>query len=329
MSYIDVKNLIEYKSTIQSFNYIKKYDNKKHYIYIKTKSQNKSNIQFTLHCYNHNDNDIIVIDKNTINIEDGYFSINASIKKDKPLKIKIISLNSELKISILNLKTLYESPNNISIDMIYVINLSRKIDRKNAMIEKFKQQNITNYEFIDAIDGSLPEIKNDYEQCKKMGGKFVSSGHYACLKSHTKALEAVQNSNYNNVLILEDDVIFRDDFLQSLSKYKIPFYDVLYFGGLTKTKKLFLNGWNECRDIMGLYCYMVNKNIISTIIKKFKTEETYCDRMMVNNIQNNPQYKIILLNDLIYTTLEDTDTSGKSKLMYDMIEKQKNQLNIL
>jgi hypothetical protein len=43
---------------------------------------------------------------------------------------------------------------NTYFDRIFVINLKSRIDRKDAMIKKLNQVNITNYEFVDAVNGA-------------------------------------------------------------------------------------------------------------------------------------------------------------------------------
>ena len=65
MSYVSIKNLVEHKSTIDTFNYIKKYDNPIHYLYIKTKSKEWSNIQFKLSLFKFDENDELIISTST------------------------------------------------------------------------------------------------------------------------------------------------------------------------------------------------------------------------------------------------------------------------
>lgn len=326
MSYIKTKNLVEHRSTMLAFNYISKTDLLEHYVFICTKNKYPTNVQFKLSSTYYDENDVIIINKKTIPLSKNPFTINGVTTKDKALKIKIISSNKQFNISIEGLKSLYEANQSIKIDKIYIINLERKTERKELMIRKLAEQGITNYEFFNAIDGKLPEIQQEFATYKKNGSKFVSAGHFACLKSHTAVLRKILNNIDENVLILEDDVIFRDDFLNKLSTYKIPQFDVLYFGGLTRENKVYLNGWAETKNAMGLYAYMVNKLNIPKILDIFESCQTYCDRMMVKKIQENNEYRVILLNDIIYTNLDDTDTSGKSAMVYRLIENQMGQL---
>jgi GR25 family glycosyltransferase involved in LPS biosynthesis len=326
MSYIETKNLVEFKSTLTAFNYISKTDLPKHKISICTKNDRKTNVQFNLIITNYSEGDVLQIGKKTIPLTKCPLCVNGVTKKDKPLKIKISSTNPKFAVSVENLHSLYEATDSIKIDKIYVINLSRKMDRRNAMIQKFAEQGITNYEFVDAVDGKTPELLEEFKLRKKSGARFVSSGHYACLKSHTTVLKKVLQGNHENVLILEDDVIFRENFLVNLANIRVPQFDVLYFGGLTKENKLYLNGWAETHDAMGLYAYMVNRLVISKILDVFETCETYCDKMMVEKIQKNNDYRVILLNDMIYTNLDDTDTSNKGAIVYKLIENQMTQL---
>ena len=320
---IKTKNLIEYNTTTEK-EYIKKYDSKNSYITFK--SDAIKNIQFDILVINYDEDDYIQINDKKLPLNKIPLTINSDINNEKDLIIKISSKNRDLKIILSKLNYLNDVIKSVKIDVMYIINLERKTDRKQAMINKLENQNIHNYEFIDAVDGNDEDIKNEYIKYKKNGCKFVSVGHFACLKSHVKVLKKILNTDFENVLILEDDVIFRDDFINKISEYKVPYYDILYFGGLIKNNKMFLNGWGECRDIMGMYAYMVNKKLIPKIINLLETYETYCDRLINTKIQSNKNYQIILLNDIIYTNLDDTDTSQKGKSVYDMIEKQLTQL---
>ena len=115
---------------------------------------------------------------------------------------------------------------------------------------------------------------------------------------------------------------FRNNFITKINNYLIPPVDIIYFGGLINKNKLFIDSWGKCDNIMGMYAYMVNKQIIPNIIQKIETFHSYCDVILKNNFQENS----VLLNDIIYTNLDDTNTSQKTKKIDDMIDKQLNQI---
>ena len=92
-----------------------------------------------------------------------------------------------------------------SIENIIVINLKRDKLRRQYMKEnlcKNLKKNI-NIHFINAIDGNLLEKKGN-----------LSMNHIACSMSHLKAWDYVMENNIENFIILEDDVVFKDNFLK-------------------------------------------------------------------------------------------------------------------
>ena len=302
-------------------NFSHKFDNNKYIIKFKQNKKFNTNeiihIQLTLEVYNI---EKIMINNNTINICNEY-ETSFQLSTKKYTEIEFYTKKTNFSINIKNIKYLKSIINHIKIDKIYIINLLRCVDRKNLMINKLKQLEIYNFEFIEAIDGE--NISDEFENLKKNNKtNIITKGHYACSKSHIKTLNKIYNSEFENVLILEDDVIFRDDFIDKIKNIKVPDYDIIYFGGLVDFNKLFVNGWAIHNEIMGMYAYMVNKKIIPSIIEKIKTFKTYCDV----TIKNNFQQCSILLNDIIYTNLDDSFTSDKTQKTCEKIDKQLKQL---
>lgn len=106
---------------------------------------------------------------------------------------------------------------------IYCINLDKRIDRYEQCLIEFKKLNI-GVERISAIEGA-PIFKI---------GLNWSAGAYGLLLTHTKIIKNAISNNYNNILILEDDVMFNDKFYEIFNN-KMPLlpdnWDLLYLGG--------------------------------------------------------------------------------------------------
>jgi GR25 family glycosyltransferase involved in LPS biosynthesis len=121
----------------------------------------------------------------------------------------------------------------------YVINLERRNDRKQIFQERWGDNN--QVKFIEAIDGTkkinkntkqleyIDATKNDYEDNPRVK---------ATIMSHLKAWEEIATGEAEYGVILEDDVIFREDFHTHWNKmeYKInnfsiyKAYDIIYLG---------------------------------------------------------------------------------------------------
>lgn len=205
--------------------------------------------------------------------------------------------------------------NKIYWNNIFIINLKRRFDRKIAMKKQFKLQKINKYEFIDAVDGMEPNVLDKFLELKNNHKtSIVSSGHFACLLSHIKAIEEAKSRGYSNIMILEDDVVLCDDFINQLNKINIPSYDMLYLGGIINKKKIFFSHWvTNIKSILGAYGYIISSNLFDYVLEELKKLTEYVDLFYMKNIQLN--YHVILLDDIVKTNLDSTDTSGKSLIM--------------
>lgn len=200
-------------------------------------------------------------------------------------------------------------------DNILIINLTRRSDRKEEMIKKLQNANITKYNFLEAYDGKDEFIIETFYKLKeKKNIPIVTSGHFACLLSHIKAIKLAIKNNYDYIMILEDDVFLCDDFVNKLNNLSIPEFDMLYLGGITSRKKFFYTEWAYSNNkIMGAYGYILNKTIFEDVIKGLEKLDEYVDIYYLKSIQAN--YNTFILNDYIKTDLSSSDTSHKSKKM--------------
>ena len=100
------------------------------------------------------------------------------------------------------------------VDIIYIINLPSYTERRNRLVELFKAFNITNYEFIEGIDGSdLPDqttliTNGTLNKVFKDPNGLLTPSIIGCALSHRKVYETFLESKYQNCLILEDDAAF-------------------------------------------------------------------------------------------------------------------------
>lgn len=110
---------------------------------------------------------------------------------------------------------------------IFVLHYTKLGDRKIHILEQFKKQNITDYEFIEKYD------KEDLQDCDiLLFDKCVKTSMISLMNKHFYAYKLIAK-NYENALILEDDVILSDNFTKILDKYisQLPQdYDMLFIG---------------------------------------------------------------------------------------------------
>lgn len=117
----------------------------------------------------------------------------------------------------------------------YVVNLARRTDKRMHMeheFQKLAKQGINlNHVFFGAIDGRNKEVTSKYNfhipnWADPTTGKALTEGEVGCALSHYSIWEDIVKTYENsemegeyNVLILEDDVIFVDDFMAKFKLY--------------------------------------------------------------------------------------------------------------
>jgi glycosyl transferase family 25 len=109
---------------------------------------------------------------------------------------------------------------------IFVIHYKKLINRKSHILEQFKKYDITDYEFIeidrDELHGeNITMFQTNYSKTQTA----ISLSHFYAYKQIC--------DNYDNGLIIEDDVILSDDFINIFNKYltQLPEnYDMLFIG---------------------------------------------------------------------------------------------------
>ena len=110
---------------------------------------------------------------------------------------------------------------------IFVLHYSKLFDRKQYILYQFEKYNITNFEFIEKYDKDeiTEEESNIFHSQFKKSSMSLSLKHFYVYKEIA--------DKYDNALILEDDAILCDNFLEKLNLYisKIPInYDMLFIG---------------------------------------------------------------------------------------------------
>lgn len=105
-------------------------------------------------------------------------------------------------------------------DKIYCINLDEATDRWEDCVKQFKKYNIE----VERFSAIKPET----------GINNIRKGELGLLRSNIEIIKKAKEANYKNILILEDDFEFIDNFNELFDKMikLVPEnWDFLYFGG--------------------------------------------------------------------------------------------------
>lgn len=110
---------------------------------------------------------------------------------------------------------------------IFVLHYSKLVDRKKSILAQFQKHNITDYEFIEKYD------REDLQDCDiLLFDKCVKKSMMSLMNKHFYVYKLI-SENYDCALILEDDVILCDNFIDKLNNYMGQLsedYDMLFIG---------------------------------------------------------------------------------------------------
>lgn len=125
---------------------------------------------------------------------------------------------------------------------VFVISLKEAHQRRQRM-EKILGELSLDFTFIDAIDGrdfNMADHQNyDGQKRRRYFGRDLGGGELGCTLSHKKIFQMMLDQNIERALILEDDIIFYDNFMNALEDVlntKTPYDMVRFFGALKVLK---------------------------------------------------------------------------------------------
>lgn len=173
-----------------------------------------------------------------------------------------------------------------NIDKIYIINLKERTDRWEHCLQQLNKYNITNYTRFDAVKPDLNKV-NPIQYSKnnlKLGTKYII-GALGCKLSHLKIIIDAQKNNYNQILILEDDFLLTNNFIDkynntinSINESKTNI-DMLYLGFSIVRKDPYIDtnisNLKKLTNGHTTHAYLLNKSFYSTMIDEILN--CYCE----------------------------------------------------
>ena len=210
-------------------------------------------------------------------------------------------------------------------DKIYILNLERRQDRWNVMKNRLNSKNITSCIRYIGIDGNLHYYKCQYAKYTKMPfNKYdnlykrkaiPSSGSWAILLSmHSLLKDAIKN-NYKRILLLQDDIIFHNDF-NNLFKKKInkisENWKLLYLGASQKKwENIQINreiGYYKPSNTDGAFAVGIDCSIFGILIKEIEKIQAPFDSGALQFIQKKySEQCFVFFPNIIIADVRDSD----------------------
>jgi GR25 family glycosyltransferase involved in LPS biosynthesis len=187
------------------------------------------------------------------------------------------------------------NPLNIFFDNIYCINLDRRNDRWQEASSEFNKYNLK-VQRISAVDGSkldMSKIKMDVLKKDSMPGAV------GCSLSHINVIKHAKEKGYSKILILEDDVVFEENFIERFTneiKHLPEDWDMFYLSGnnlksdcLTKVNNFFY----KTTFTFTTHSYAITSNLYDKIIEGAAALNEPIDEFYRKHIQQNYNCYII------------------------------------
>lgn len=145
--------------------------------------------------------------------------------------------------------------NNKIADIGYFINLDSRVDRKEILLKQLDTINLNGLERYSAYDKSTCGVVN-------------------CATSHFKLYEKLIDSNYDTMLVLEDDCLFLEDFIlhnkQILADIYSYDWDIFWLGTRQRRSPKHYNGKVfQVSSPAHTQSYIIKKDTCKDIIKNY------------------------------------------------------------
>ena len=127
-------------------------------------------------------------------------------------KTNAYTLNDELQFSGKEKQKLLKSTLEGNKIKTYVVNMEKRLDRWQKMEDELKPYTSLNYERFDAVDGSKLKTNAQLQRIFDGNDYNMRVGLVGCAMSHIKLFTDIINSDYENFIILEDDVELTPNF---------------------------------------------------------------------------------------------------------------------
>lgn len=173
----------------------------------------------------------------------------------------------------------------IEIDKIYVINMEKDIKRKEKTIKTFKKYGIHNLS-----KNNNYEIRKADDWTKKSPPKSfrgpTNGGAYGCCISHLKCIDDAIEKDYDTILIMEDDLMFHNNFIEEWNSISVPNdWNILYLSATQiKWNNIVLDPnkkYYKANKSLGGTAYIVKKNLYQYIKKLFFQERKPIDELLI------------------------------------------------
>jgi len=173
---------------------------------------------------------------------------------------------------------------------IAILNLERAENRKKLMQDQFEKIGIDNYFFFPAFDGKhiINFSMHGHITYGSGTGRKFNPAEIAITNGHMSVIKHAQVMNYDQIIVLEDDVVICEDWEKRIDwivKNVPSDWDYIYLAGHSDYTTIPMS--DELKIIpapkmVGAFSYIVNKTAYSKITKFCSSYLTTYDDMIMH-----------------------------------------------
>lgn len=226
-----------------------------------------------------------------------------------------------------------------NIKLFYYINLQRRPNRNNNVINQCKKSKILSSSLIrfDAIDGQNiildhvdPQILNNKGKKVIQSNKIITYGvsltygSLGCAISHHSLFKLCAENNDGSILILEDDIIVDDaidNILYAIDNISTTDYDIFYIGchrsgNMRYESTKYDNIYKYSGNFWGGFAYVLTPKCCQYLIEKVFPIGYQFDSEILRHVHGNKITALGFRHNIIKTAgLFVTDNQGKNGLI--------------
>ena len=214
---------------------------------------------------------------------------------------------------------------NSIVDKVYVINLKKDSEKLKSVSKELEGQHIV-FERFDAINGST--IGSD-TRLTKTCNSYCGYGIKGCALSHMTIWENALKKGYEAIAVLEDDVIFNNNFNTTLqlNYHSIPNdFDIIFLGSSFQCgdtsmynklleSTLNINNTRINENILkvsgccGIYAYIISKKCMERFVKE--KIDYHIDQDMIKHIRKYNLKAYAFQPTIVETSIKDSNLTSR------------------
>jgi GR25 family glycosyltransferase involved in LPS biosynthesis len=173
----------------------------------------------------------------------------------------------------------------IDTDKIYICHYKKLADRKIIILDQLQKLGLDNYIFVEQFDKdswNTEEITKEFPKILDPDNKINNAERSLALK-HAWIVTDMHKQGYSSVLVLEDDAVLVDDFVEKYNSYmkQMPVdWDIGWVGscfGLKEPEIPNINVYKTNRGSRCAHAYCISKSFCINMIDEIKNIDKEAD----------------------------------------------------